>query len=418
MRIWGARIASADRVPMIRHLALCVAALAAYLARIELQVGNSVLWIVGCAAVLNLQPVLLAGKPRLASLAARLSPLFGVAGWLALATMTGGARSPFVAGLWLEIVLAASATSVAGVLLVTILGSAGLWAQQVRLGLGGSSLALLFETAFLLLIGALVASAVRRAEQRGRREALRVDELRQRLARLEQDLEGARTLGRLGENVAQLGHGLKNAVHSLRGFTDLIERGSLADSERHLAIHDGLRESIRRLEEISRSTLRPGAPAGPSRRPTGTKDAADIVGEAVRDVGVCFPGIRWSLAAGTTPSAAAPAVALREALTIVLQNAAEAMKGSGDIDVELRAGRTGLEIRVRDQGPGITDEMRQRLFRPGHTTKEQGHGLGLFLARRLLEPHGGALTLETCPGDAGGSLFSIKLPLSRPRLEA
>src|SRR5438128_579414 len=117
----GAGVAAVERVPVLRHLALCVAAVAAYLARVELQVGNSVLWIVGCAAVLNLQPVLLDRIPRISVVARRSSPIFGIAGWLALAMLTGGARSPFLAGLWLEILFAAMATSVAGVLLVTIL---------------------------------------------------------------------------------------------------------------------------------------------------------------------------------------------------------------------------------------------------------------------------------------------------------
>lgn len=417
MARWWANDPSFDRVAILRHLALCAAAMAAYVWRAELHVGNSVLWIVGCAAALNLQPVLLSRTHHLGPALARLSPLFGLAGWLALMHLTGGATSPFAAGLWLEIVFAALATSALGVVLVACGAAVGLWGQQLRLGLDEHVLLLGFQTGVLLLVGALASFAVHRRERAARAQLGRVRELRERLTLLEGELNETRELGKLGENVAQLGHALKNAVHSLRGFTALIEP-RLTAGERDTDLLDGMRQAIGRLEEISRATLRPNA--SPMSIPPGSEedDVARTIRAVVRDVGACFPLVRWSVTLDTATCATAPIAGLREALTILFQNAAEAMDGQGEVGVELKSSDGRLEIRVRDHGPGIAHEVREKLFVPGATTKATGHGFGLFLARRLLEPHGGALRLKPTPLGTEGSLFEIELPLAAQGLKS
>lgn len=409
---------SPARVAVLRHLALGVAALTAYAGREQLHVGNSVLWILACAAVLNLQPVLLSRTPRLGPFFRRLSPLFALAGWLGLMLLTGGATSPFVAGLWLEIVLAAMATSTTGVMLVTCGGVAGLWMQQRYLGWEGHVLLLALQTGFLVLAGMLSAAAVHRRESAERQQSARLLELRERLTRLESELDEARTLGQLGENAAHLGHALKNAAHTLRGFTALIEP-KLAPTGRDADLLDGMREAIGRLEEISRTTLRPNAEVSLDSQWRAERDLAQTIREVVRDVGVCFPEVRWSVELASSAGAGAAVAGLREALTILLQNAAEAMDGRGEIDVELRAAGERVEIRVRDHGPGIAAEVRDRLFLPGVTTKADGHGFGLFLARRLLAHCGGELRVKPMALEGGaGSLFAIELPPPPARVES
>jgi len=99
---------------------------------------------------------------------------------------------------------------------------------------------------------------------------------------------------------------------------------------------------------------------------------------------------------------------LRAALVNLLLNAAQAMNGTGAIDVQVLWSAAGATIEVRDGGPGIPDDVRARVFDPFFTTKARGGGLGLSIARRTVALHGGTMTLD-CPA-SGGTVVTIHLP--------
>ena len=71
-------------------------------------------------------------------------------------------------------------------------------------------------------------------------------------------------------------------------------------------------------------------------------------------------------------------------------------------------GLYALRVAVRDRGPGLGPEQRRRLFEPFFTTKTKGTGLGMAIARRIVEAHGGQIDLGECDGH--GALFLITLP--------
>ncbi|MBF8301659.1 MAG: zraS 3 [Acidobacteria bacterium] len=104
---------------------------------------------------------------------------------------------------------------------------------------------------------------------------------------------------------------------------------------------------------------------------------------------------------------------IRATVLNLLLNAAQAMGGHGRIAIavaittEQRDQRCMLEI--RDSGPGIPAPLREQVFEPFFTTKARGGGLGLAIARRTAELHGGALTLA-CP-ETGGTVFTMTVPL-------
>lgn len=92
----------------------------------------------------------------------------------------------------------------------------------------------------------------------------------------------------------------------------------------------------------------------------------------------------------------------------LLRNAVEAIGGPGIIQIGARSSRGGVELWLEDTGPGIPEANRARIFDPLFTTRSKGTGLGLPLCRRILDRHGGALTLDST--SAKGSRFKLWLP--------
>ena len=100
---------------------------------------------------------------------------------------------------------------------------------------------------------------------------------------------------------------------------------------------------------------------------------------------------------------------IRATLLNLVLNAAQALGGSGRVTLTLRHSGNIATIEVRDTGPGIPPEIRNQVFEPFFTTKARGGGLGLPIAQRTAELHGGSLALD-CP-DGGGTVVTLTLPL-------
>jgi signal transduction histidine kinase len=100
---------------------------------------------------------------------------------------------------------------------------------------------------------------------------------------------------------------------------------------------------------------------------------------------------------------------LRATLFNLLLNAAQAMGGKGRVTVSVTRRDDHCVIQIRDTGPGVAPEIRDQVFEPFFTTKARGGGLGLPIARRTTELHGGSLSME-CPPE-GGTIMTVTLPL-------
>ena len=93
----------------------------------------------------------------------------------------------------------------------------------------------------------------------------------------------------------------------------------------------------------------------------------------------------------------------------LLQNAIQAIDGSGEIRVETFAAKTYIGVRVTDTGKGIPPEILPKIFALNFTTKprEEGTGLGLYLVRQILERHRGTIEVSSVPGR---TTFEVRLP--------
>ena len=410
-----------ERAVLLRPLVLVIGGLSSALVQPKLQEGSLLpgLLVIFVGAVLC---VTLASRvPRLARAASILSPTFGMIGWGAFAVFTGGLGSPFIAAFILEIVVAVLSMGPRGVAwvtgnaLVVMIAVAGIARAEATLGL------LLVESVLVAAIGVLGGAMARRRIAGEVALKTQGEELGERLDALQRELEDERVISRVGENVARLAHGLKNAVHSLRGFVSLIEP-NLDQGVGSRAAVKGLHAAIDDLEKLARLTLAESSPsaatsssavsASAQTRDVGpAASVKDVVDAAHTEVFSASPGVSWRIhpaAGGETLHVAIAKASLSELLVILMRNGVEAMEGSGSGIVEYGAnGDFGLLV-VTDQGPGFAEEDFERISQPGYTTKSKGSGFGLFLARRIVEDHGGALSLEAA--EEGGARVRIELP--------
>jgi signal transduction histidine kinase len=397
-----------DLVLFLRHLAITVGAIVAYLLQRELDLGWAAFAIVTSSAALNFGCSFLHRRSGLEQPAEIASSVIGVGCWTALVFVTGGVSSPFMAGLWLEIILAAMLFALRGIAAVTLWSIASIWALQLWFGLGGHLVTLALQSGFLAGMGGLTYGVARNAQHTEQRLVQERDDLDHRLHRLEEQLESERAVGRIGEGVARLAHGLKNAVHSLRGFVSLIEPSLGDHSDAAMA---GLRTAIDDLEALARLTLEEGEEK--ARLSVVRCRADEVIQRAVREISLADAGVAW-IVENEAPHAepAIDADMLQEVLLILLRNAVEAMRGSGQGAVAMRRDGDFLHIEVSDEGPGIDAAAAAEIFKPGYTTKPEGSGYGLFLAQRILaEARGG---LEARSGSSRGAVLDLTLPIALP----
>ena len=419
-----------DRVLLARHFALSAGAVAAYVFREELRIGYVALWVVGISATLNFLASMARSRPSLARACEFASPVIGLGGWTSLVYVTDGVSSPFIAGLWLEIVLSAMTLQPQAIILMTVGSVLGLWAQQWFQPLSGwaSHLqGLILQTGFLTGMGLATFLVTRRWLMRQAADTKERERLTVRLDDLTRELEDERVVAALGGNVARLAHGLKNAVHSLRGFIRLIEVRFDEKSEGRAAL-DGLRRAIDDLEELAHLTL--GSEQSNSSSITTSDSSSSRVAElntasgsrpdrgllpvverALREVESAHPDVAWEARSdGHQPAVSIAETSLAETLIILMRNAVEAMGGKGRALVETWVADQTLHLCVVDEGAGFQGVGPEEMFKPGFTTKPGGSGYGLFLAKRIVEEHGGRIHAR--PSESGGCVVEMELPLA------
>jgi two-component system NtrC family sensor kinase len=222
-------------------------------------------------------------------------------------------------------------------------------------------------------------------------------------------------LAAIGKMAAHVTHEIRNPLSSI-GLNielleeNLVEAGIGGESR---ALLSAIRREVDRLEHLSEEYLRV------ARLPSPRMEADDLGGK-IRDI-VAFakPEMdRAAIALSLTIDAPLPPALfdegqIRQAVLNVLRNAREAMSDGGTIAVDVRAEGMSLVVRIDDEGSGIPDEVRARIFDPFFSTKGEGTGLGLAITRQIIEAHGGSVAVEARP--SGGTSFRLLVPISPHR---
>jgi signal transduction histidine kinase len=217
----------------------------------------------------------------------------------------------------------------------------------------------------------------------------------------ERELEAER-LRAFREVARRVAHEIKNPLTAMRIAVDQLGRTGPADSRTTMAV-EVLAAETERLERLAKEFSDFG------RLPEGPKSEVDLV-DLLMDLGKSAvpAAVEVSVHANGEPCRLLGYYEpLRRAFANLLRNASEAMRGRGAIDVAVSRDGAGIVVTIADHGPGIPDEMRQRVFEPYFTTKQDGTGLGLALVRQTVEAHSGTITVADTPG--GGATFSVVL---------
>ncbi|MBI3029822.1 MAG: hypothetical protein HYY64_09950 [Candidatus Rokubacteria bacterium] len=236
--------------------------------------------------------------------------------------------------------------------------------------------------------------------------------LRERQA-LEAEMTRRERLASLGDMAAALAHEIKNPLNAVSmGLQRLRVEFRPAEAPEYGRFLDLMQGEVRRLNAIVEQFLslaRP-LPLKPERL-----RVEELLGElaALVEADARAGGVRVTLSVPPDlPHVVADRDHLKQVMLNLILNGLQAMPEGGTLTLEAARARDGLALAVADTGPGIPPEALPRVFDPYFTTKAKGLGLGLAIARRIVEDHGGKIEVESQPGR--GTRFRVILPPETP----
>ncbi len=238
-----------------------------------------------------------------------------------------------------------------------------------------------------------------------------LEERQERLSVLQAELVQRDRLSATSRLLAQLAHEVRNPVASVRNCLEILRRRVDGDDEAS-ELADLAIDELLRMHELAEQMLdlhRPRATEGDCDASTVAQEVAAVVrvglGDRELDVEVVSPDreVRVDI----------PADALKQVLLNLMQNAQDAIEGTGAIEVRIDEVGANARIDVVDNGPGISSDALPQVFDPFFTTKAdvRGVGLGLFTAAGVVRSHGGRIAAAN-RADAAGARLTVELPLS------
>ncbi|WP_432821494.1 cache domain-containing protein [Trichloromonas sp.] len=252
-------------------------------------------------------------------------------------------------------------------------------------------------------------SLTRDLEKQVARRTAQLEEKGLQLMRAQEELLRSEKLAAIGSLAAGVAHEINNPAAIIRGNVEILlmeipagESGReeaeeiLKQTERVSLITESMlafaREQTIHPEQVRVNTL-----------------IEEILAQISHQVPLRQVSIRRELAA-SLPPVVADGERLRQVFTNILINALQAMDGKGALSISSHTDNGTVEIRITDTGPGISSEIREKIFNPFFTTKKQGTGLGLSVSYGIIKALGGSIAVESAVGR--GSTFIVSLPVS------
>lgn len=227
---------------------------------------------------------------------------------------------------------------------------------------------------------------------------------------IESELELSRRMSAIGRLTSGVGHEVKNPINAIVVHLELLKTklgNAAAPAVNHLEVIDS---EIHRLDRVVQTLVDFSRPVEVMLIEYDLRDVvSDVVALAAAEMSTRNVHLTSYLPPYPVP-VKIDVDLLKQAVLNVMQNGAQAMPEGGKLEVRLvEEGKFGV-IEIKDEGSGISQELRERIFDLYFTTKKEGSGIGLAMTYRILQLHHGSIDVQSEVGR--GSVFQLRIPLS------
>ncbi len=243
--------------------------------------------------------------------------------------------------------------------------------------------------------------AIRRESARYKHTAEQLAEANRNLSAAQAEVRRTERLAALGQLSAGLAHELRNPLGSIKGSADLLARSTAKDNPVSQELASIISAEVDRTNLLVTRFLDFARPLEPRRQPT---DLTRVIDQAATHSGVTIER-DYPPALPLLPLD--PAL-MEQVFINLITNARQASTNGSPITVRIREASGKAEVSVIDHGCGIPADKTESIFNPFFTTKQDGVGLGLAIVSKIIDGHGGKMTVDSEPGK--GSTFRVYLP--------
>jgi signal transduction histidine kinase len=346
-------------------------------------------------------------EPRIEAV---LSVLLKLALCYPLLYVGGGLGSSFYLVLFLPVISAATSFGLLGTAATTLaacgvyLSFLGLLESRDQYVPADQIGELLLRVLFLPVVGFLT----NQLAQENRAETQKLAEANESLKNAEADVRRADRLAALGQLTAGLAHELRNPLATMRSSAEMLARLVAPENEIAREMASNIREEVDRTGSLITRFLDFARPRSLQLETGDIHAMLDRALERFQKAGTSVSVFKNY--SPDVPPLRFDGAMMEQVILNLVSNAAQASPAGGVVTVKTQRAEGGVWISVIDRGSGIEAKNLESIFNPFFTTKAEGVGLGLAVVSKIVEEHGGEISVDSTPGE--GSVFLIRLPLA------
>lgn len=345
--------------------------------------------------------------------------LIKLALWYILMGWTDGIGSPYYWLMLLPVMSAATSLGLAGLIVAVVLAcgaylSLVLLLRPDQFVPAGQWPYVILNAATFPIAGFLtyeLLEANREATRKAQVAAEQLAEANRNLQAAEATVRRTERLAALGQLSAGLAHEIRNPLSTIKGSAEMLLKNGNADSAVSHELAGFISSEVDRTNALVTRFLDFARPLALRLEET---ELTEVIDEAVAEIEKHTPPLDVSIYKNYSPDI--PPFPLdrqliERVLYNLLLNAAQASPPQGSVTIKTRRAGDTVEVGVIDRGSGIAPKDRESIFNPFFTTKSSGVGLGLAIVSKIVDEHGGQITVESDVGE--GSVFRVFLPMRK-----